>query len=180
MLRQAQTALVFRAMSDADFKLVHSLSAVVGWLELGNTKEARAELDSIDEEYRHDTNVLDLEWLLHAHEANWTAALQIANRLIEVAPEWSCGWLHRAFALRRIPNCGLEPAAETLRAAFEKFPEEPTIPFNLACYACQLGHLDEARRWLRKAFSLDKDAEVKKMALADTDLEALWAEIKSW
>jgi hypothetical protein len=48
---------------------------------------------------------------------------------------------------------------------------------NLACYACQLGNLKQARDWLQKAIDLANTKEVKLMALSDPDLEPLWKEI---
>jgi len=51
------------------------------------------------------------------------------------------------------------------------------IAFNLACYACQLGRLEEAREWLRKAMDLGDEKEIKTRALDDPDLEPLWANI---
>lgn len=167
-------------MLESDTRLVHSLSAVIGWLELGNPKEARAELESLDPKYRDDFDVLDINWLLYARDCNWAEALRVAERLIDLHPDDPAGWLHRAFSVRRVPEGGLQRAAELLRPAFEKFPKEPTIPFNLACYACQLGNLEQSRQWLREAIQRQPDGEIKKMALADHDLEPLWPEIKKW
>jgi hypothetical protein len=49
--------------------------------------------------------------------------------------------------------------------------------YNLACYCCQLGELEEARRWLHKAIALAGAAEIKKMGIDDPDLLGLRAEI---
>ena len=43
-------------------------------------------------------------------------------------------------------------AWDTLFPAAEKFGSNPTIPYNLACYAAQLGQLGEAKEWLKQAF----------------------------
>ena len=51
------------------------------------------------------------------------------------------------------------------------------IAFNLACYACQLGRLEEAHAWLRKAMDFGDEKEIKLRALDDPDLEPLWANI---
>ncbi|MDA1273657.1 MAG: hypothetical protein O2960_06340 [Verrucomicrobia bacterium] len=40
--------------------------------------------------------------------------------------------------------------------------------------------IDEAREWLRRAVSSGGKARIKSLALADSDLEALWSEIKYW
>jgi hypothetical protein len=55
------------------------------------------------------------------------------------------------------------------------------IPFGLACYACQMGDLEEGRFWLRKAFSAAKNAgrekRLKSMALDQPELEPLMAKV---
>jgi hypothetical protein len=63
-------------------------------------------------------------------------------------------------------------------APFEKFPKEPTVPYNLACYVCQQGRLDEARQWLERAVKIAGKEKIKFMALNDDDLQPLWEEIK--
>lgn len=46
------------------------------------------------------------------------------------------------------------------------------IHYNLACYECQLGNLDEAKGRLKQAFELEP--ELKVQALDDEDLHAVW------
>jgi hypothetical protein len=66
-----------------------------------------------------------------------------------------------------------------LRPAFEKFPKTSIIPYNLACYAAQFGRLEEAWQWLHKAMAAAGDAQhIKRMALADADLQTLWERIR--
>ena len=88
------------------------------------------------------------------------------------------GWLHRAYALRRTPDGGLAKAWDALLPAAEKFPKEPTVLYNLSCYACQMQQLDIARRWFKKALKVGGRENVKRMALADGDLQPLWDEIR--
>ena len=59
----------------------------------------------------------------------------------------------------------------------DEFPEEYIIRYNLACYACQLGNLKEARDWLKKASDQAGTKQIKRMALKDADLEPLWKEM---
>ena len=65
-----------------------------------------------------------------------------------------------------------------LLPAFDKFPKEATIPFNLSCYACQLGQLEAARDWLARAVAINGKEKVMAMALNDSDLKPLWDEIR--
>ena len=53
-----------------------------------------------------------------------------------------------------------------------KFPREAAIPYNLACYYCQLGEIEKAKRYLKKAFEIDLNW--RKAALDDEDLRPLW------
>jgi hypothetical protein len=48
--------------------------------------------------------------------------------------------------------------------------------FNLVCYTCQLGDIDQAKTRVRKAIELD--AKLNLLALDDADLEPLWKEIE--
>ena len=150
----------------------------MGWLELGCRADAQTELDHIAPEYHRHPDVLEARWALLAHEQQWEAALDVATKLVLRAPERPTGWLHRAYALRRTPEGGLAKAWEALLPAAAKFPDEPTVFFNLSCYACQLQQLDIARHWLKRAFKAGGREGVKRMALTDSDLEPLWEEIR--
>jgi hypothetical protein len=97
--------------------------------------------------------------------------------LLNRAPERVSGWLHQAYALRRVPEGTVRRAWEVLLPAFDRFPEEFLIPYNLACYACQMQDLETARLWLHRATKICGKAKIKQMALADADLEPLWAEL---
>lgn len=155
------------------------LSAAIGWLELGNPSEAGEELARINAPLLDHPDVLEVRWSVCAAGESWDAALQVADRLIDLAPERSSGWVHRAYALRRSPGGGLQMAWDALRPAFEKFPKELIIPYNLACYAAQFDRLDEAWEWLHKAMEIAGDIKiVKEMALRDADLKELWKRIE--
>jgi len=156
----------------------HYFSAAIGWLELGNLAEARAELAQISSGQQEHPDVLEVRWSISAEEKRWEEGLQIAQALLRRAPERSSGWLHQAYALRRVPDGSVQKAWEALLPASDKFPKEPTIPFNLSCYACQLRQLDAARDWLKRAVAVGGKANIKRMALQDSDLEPLWEEIR--
>jgi predicted Zn-dependent protease len=156
----------------------HFFLAAVGWLELGNLAEARAELAQINPAHQEHRDVLELRWSISTEEKRWDEALQVAQTQVRLAPKRSSGWLHQASALRRVANGGIQKAWEALLPAADKFPKEPTIPFNLSCYACQLQQLDIARDWLKRAVAVGGKERIKQMALQDSDLEPLWAEIR--
>jgi predicted Zn-dependent protease len=155
----------------------HYVSAAVGWLELGSIAEAKAELSQLGPAFSNYPAVLELRWMICAEEKQWREGLQIARALLHQAPDCSSGWLHQAYALRRVPDGSVKDAWKALLPAFDKFPKEPMICFNLSCYACQMKQLDAAFVWLKRAAVLGGKEQIKKMALADSDLEALWPEV---
>jgi len=118
-----------------------------------------------------------VRWTTCAHDQRWHDALTIAELELQTAPEESSGWLHRAYALRRVREGGLPQAWDALLPAAKKFPAEPVITFNLSCYACQMQKLDVAREWFHRAVATGKKEIIKQMALADDDLQPLWQEI---
>jgi len=80
--------------------------------------------------------------------------------------------------LRRVSDGGLSQAWDALLPAAKMFPAEPIIAYNLSCYACQMQQLDLARHWLNRAVAAGQKEAIKKMALADADLQPLWPEIQ--
>ncbi len=156
----------------------HFHSAAIGWLELGNWHEALNELDQIAPAHQREAEVLDVRWLALARKQDWAGALDVARIQLECQPGSPAGWLHQAYALRRVDGGGLEAAWNALLPASDRFPREPISPYNLACYACQSHRLDEARTWLQRAVKIGGREPITQMALQDPDLEPLWEEIR--
>jgi tetratricopeptide (TPR) repeat protein len=156
----------------------HHLDAAIGWLGLGCADDARDELKLISAGQQNHPDVLEMWWTLCVHEKDWPDALQIAELELKFAPDDAGGWLHRAYALRRVNGGGLPKAWDALLPAAGQFPQEPVIAYNLSCYACQMQQLDLAREWLQRAVQAGKKEVIKQMALADDDLQPLWTEIK--
>jgi len=168
-------------MNELEPPQVHYVSAAIGWLELGNLAEAKAELERLDPEFSNYPQVLEVRWLICAEEQQWEEGLKIARALLEGAPESPAGWLHQAYALRRVPEGSVKHAWTALLPAFDKFPKEPIISYNLSCYACQMNQLDAARVWFKRAIVIGgkkRKEQIKRMALDDSDLRPLWDEIK--
>jgi predicted Zn-dependent protease len=156
----------------------HHLNAAIGWLGLGRADDARTELDSISAARQQHPAVLDVRWMICAREKRWSDAPEIAQAELAAAPGSCSGWLHQAYALRRVPGGGLRQAWEALLPAAEKFPKQPVVAYNLSCYACQMQQLDLARHWLLRAIKIGGKDAIRKMALADDDLKPLWEEIR--
>jgi Flp pilus assembly protein TadD len=158
---------------------LHHLRAAQGWLDLGNPLEAAGEVARIAPRLLDHPDVLEVRWGVEAGRRDWDAALDVAQRLKKAAPDRASAWLHLSYAQRRARGGSVQAAWDILRLAFELFPKEPVIPFNLACYAAQSSRLDEAWDWLQKAMAAAGNAgAIKEMALHDPDLEPLWERIR--
>jgi tetratricopeptide (TPR) repeat protein len=156
----------------------HHLSSAIGWMELGLPLEAGAEVALISGPNQNHPDVLEVRWTLLAESGRWEQALEVARALVRVDPGRASGWLHQAYALRRAPEGGLQAAWDALVPAWEQFPRESIIPYNLSCYACQLKRPEEALDWLRRALRSGGPAEIKRMAMQDPDLAPLRAQIE--
>ncbi len=154
--------------------------AATGWLMLGDAQSALEELTQLSARSRANPEVLQLEWGIHAERRDWAAAAATAQRLTEAAPDCAFGWVHRAYALRRMPGGGLPCAWEALQPALARFPKSQIIAYNLACYAAQLGRLDEAWGLFQRAIAVTpKLVDLLRMALKDDDLRPLWPRIRA-
>ncbi len=164
-------------MKPLDVPDIHHLRAAEGWLELGDGGEALRELENISPDEKNHPAVLELRFEILAKKGDWDVCRDIAEVIAKHLPDIAAGWLHLAYATRRATGGSVQAAFDILQPMAEKFPEEPTIPYNLACYVCQLGRLAEARKWLKRAFAAGNITQLKLMALDDRDLQPLWKEI---
>ena len=156
------------------------LSGAEGWLELGDAREADAEWQKLSRLGRAQPDALELRWHILARMADWERAVQVGEELVARSPDRSSGWLHRAYALRRASPCGLQQAWEALHPAADRFPDIDIIAYNLACYATQLGRLDDGWEWLLRALQVTEDGmQLRRMALRDEDLKPLWSRIQA-
>lgn len=159
-------------LSPAD---LHCVRAAEGWFELGNAREAEAELAKLATPAQLHPVVSELLWQIHAQRKQWKDCVVIARAMTKTAPSEPLGWIHLSYALHELKHT--QEAWDNLIAIVGDFPKEPTMHYNLACYTCQLGDLPEARRWLKKTLALGRKQETKQMASQDLDLKPLWSEI---
>jgi Flp pilus assembly protein TadD len=156
----------------------HRVNAALGWLDLGNPREAAAELAQLAPAVQAHPEVLEARWRLCAAERRWADALAVARAQVTVAPDDPTGWVNQSYALHELRRTA--EARDLLLPKAAEFPRQSIIPYNLACYACQLGDLEEARRWLRRFLQLRSKDELRRLALNDPDLRPLWPEIRVW
>lgn len=145
-------------------------------MDLGNLVEARRELEQIALAQQRHPDAIEVTWKLCGEEEDWSAALTAAEELVTVAPGRLSGWIDQSYALHELRRT--DEAYARLRTVVEKFPEEFVIPYNLACYLCQLGQTDEALRWLSCAVAVADQKTIRVMAANDPDLESMREQVK--
>lgn len=153
----------------------HIVDAAIGWAGLGLPQEALAELARLNPDLLGHPDVLDLRWRLHAMKRDWTAALNVARAQVTVSPEQSDGWINQSYALHELKRT--REAFEALVGVVDRFPELGVIPYNLACYTCQLGQIDDARIWIRRARRILGKDQLREMGSDDPDLAPLREEL---
>lgn len=83
--------------------------------------------------------------------------------------------LDRSFSLHELERT--RDAYDNLQSVARQFETISTIPYNLACYACQLGEHGEALKWFQQAREVGDGQDWLKIALNDPDLEPMRDEI---
>ncbi len=148
------------------------MQAALGWIELGNVPEAMAELARIPvaQQSLPAVQAGRLDCLIAAR--HWDDAAELAGVLCESHPEQAGLWLHLAYATRRCTGGSIEAAHAVLAPRVEQFPDEWLIPYNVACYLCQMERLPEARAMLQLASELGGE-HVETLAKEDEDLAPL-------
>lgn len=152
------------------------LEAAHGWLLLSNPVEALLELDQISPASSELPEVLMTLWDIHAYSRRWEAAIEVADRLILQIEDQPEGYIKRAYALHELKRT--VEAWGTLHPASERFDDSWLIPYNLACYAAQLGRATEAIDYFRRALRRGDRRELRSLALDDPDLQSIRSNIE--
>lgn len=142
----------------------------MGYLELGMPAEASGELECLPPEDRDRSSVLALRVEIYRTAGSWSLMEVVARELWKRHRDDPDNWTNLAWALRR--SISLEEARDLLQESVELFSDDAMTHFNLGCYACQLGDIEQAKERVKKAIELD--TKFKLMALDDPDLEPLW------
>ncbi len=132
-------------------------------------EDAALALEEIESPDKARNEVRDAQLNLYMAARKWEMAAAVAGEMAKLEPENARWWINLAYSVRRIE--GIEKAEAILLRAREIHPESAIIAFNLACYACVSGRIDEAKLRLRIAVNLDKD--ILKLAVDDEDLGTL-------
>jgi len=153
--------------------LSRHLQAAQGYLELGMFEDASNELEAIDPEGRASPEVVAVRVAIYNVTEKWNLLEVAARHMVKVSPEEPGWWIQWAYGMRRCRS--IEDANQILLDAEKLHPKDATIQFNLGCYACQQGDMEEAKR--RVAAAINLDSQYRFMALDDPDLEPLWNDL---
>ena len=154
----------------------HFLLAAEGWLELGNQTEAFKELRKISPQFSAHPEVVKARWRLYSEIKGEKGAQVIADIISQLDLTEVLSRMNKTANLNVTSRRATPLMAAVLGSA--RLPLLFAVPYNLACYACQLGNLSEAWEWLQVAVELCDPEEIRGLALNDPDLEALWDRIK--
>jgi tetratricopeptide (TPR) repeat protein len=139
------------------------LRAAEGWFELGNLKEANAELDEIAPATRTHPDVLAMRVRIYEMAGQWQGAVEIASTLCKLRPKEGLPCLYLGRALDGLGNTAA--AIDFLRHAADNFPNDSTLSYDLAVYCCKAGQLEAGREWLKRAIEVSGSGELKLRAL---------------
>lgn len=154
-------------------ELERMLQPSIGYFELGMHQEANDALEELPPAVKTSREVMTLRARIYQKVGSWEFLREVGGYLARTWPDEAQHWIWLAYGTRRCRS--LAEARAVLLEALPLHPDGPIIRFNLACYAAQLGNLDEARYRLASAIALDSD--IRLMALDDPDLEPLWADL---
>lgn len=149
--------------------LVPTLTAALGWLELGLPEEALAELARLQPADRMKRQALELKLVAEMKAGRWNAGADTGRLLCLREPGEGRFFLHAA--------CCLHETGDTLAAKNwlmtgpPALIEDPLFHYQIARYHAVLGEKAPARRHLEKAFAMD--GKLRRRAADDGDLEGV-------
>jgi len=89
------------------------------------------------------------------------------RRLLEIQLQWD--YLKGAYGHRQAGR--MAEGADLIAAGLERYPDDPTLLYDLGCYEALSGRLDDALAHVRRAIELDP--ALRQLSEGDPDLEAL-------
>jgi len=147
------------------------LEYATGFLHLGLLEEARAEIAQLSPEAQEATVARQLRIEIAMISEVWLEVVALAPGLIAHDSTEERPWIAWAYALRELQR--IEEARDALLTGARLIRDpSPLITYNLACYACLLGDLPEARRLLDSISA--QDSSWRDLAGDDPDLAALF------
>ncbi len=149
--------------------LEYDIRAVEGYFELGMYDDALRGIASLPEQHRQTPPLLSITGHSYLALKKWKNALAVFQQLIGIAPTNPDGYLHAAFSLHELGDTS--QAKDILLSGATALKGNPVFYYNLACYECRLGNLDDAEELLEQAMSMEP--RFKLSWLTDPDLQGL-------
>ena len=132
------------------------------------------ELRALPDEHPWSKDGRALLVAIHKEKSDWKCMREVARGLRLEFPYDLGWWIADAYATRRDASVG--DARKILLDGLILHYESSIIRYNLACYACQLGHPGECMDFLKEA--VRRDEKYKQMAMEDEDLETVREALK--
>ena len=169
---------VIRSMSDLPPHILSPkthLKRAGGYFELEMFEEAERELRALpdDDPWLKKKKVFQVA--IRQEIKDWANMRTIARELRFLYPDEEDWWVSDAFATRRSET--IEEARKILLDGLAVHYDSAIIRYNLACYACVLGHPGECLDFLKEA--VRRDGKYREMAMEDEDLEDVKEALKS-
>jgi tetratricopeptide (TPR) repeat protein len=150
------------------------LEAAQGWLGFNDWREANEELDRITPAMRTHPSVLRARILVCIAAEKWDLMHQIAQTMLVKLPYDASICIYAGMALDRLNRTS--EAYDLLASYLKRFPKDAKLNYDLACYACKLGSLEQAMGSLERAIDVS-EKDIRQQALHDLALEPIWANI---
>jgi Tfp pilus assembly protein PilF len=149
--------------------ILKRLNAAMGYLNLGMPQDAWSELEDIQATDRARPEVLKVRVEVCRALKQWEMMAEVSNHLRKIEPDEVGHALDQAHATRRFKS--EVEAAEILSTALRRYYDDALVRYNLACYRCVMGRVEEAREMLETACK--KDESLRELAETDEDLVGL-------
>ncbi len=137
-----------------------------GYFDLGMFEEADRELRAVPEEEPWLKKKKMFQITICQELRDWANMRILSHELRFLYPDEEDWWVSEAFATRRSES--IEEARKILLDGLAVHYDSGIIRYNLACYACLLGHPGECIDFLKEA--VRRDEKFKHLALEDQDL----------
>lgn len=137
-----------------------------GYFDLEMFEEADRELRAVPEEKPWLKKKKMFQIAIRQELKDWANMRILSHELRFLYPDEEDWWVSEAFATRR--SASIEDARKILLDGLTLHYDSGIIRYNLACYACLLGHPGECIDFLKEA--VRRDEKFKHMALEDQDL----------
>ena len=145
------------------------MNRIEGYCDLGMWEDAEQERAALGTLLDHNPAGRELKLRILMGTGDWPRAVKLAMDLANEFPEQGHWFTHTAYCLHELGRT--QEAREFLMTGPSSLKDDPLFYYNLACYECMLGRLDEARLLLGKA--IERDAGLAKLARTDPDLKGI-------